>query len=538
MKKFFKTSAFLVSLLLLCNVVLSQEGMLTYRINDFSGGMDSKSVPDILPPNVGAMASNVVITNRGKVYKRKGESLFNTDTGSTAFTGIGRYDPDSANSYLVVASGGSIAYSTSTDTVWSLVNPASPQSIGYNTEFIQASGLLFVLNGIDNTSWWTGSTWFKSHGFDAASPPSARTAAWLRNFLFLSGSEGQEDWVYVSRNLEPTLFEGDILRINTGDGQPIVRLEPFRLDEVIVYKSRSVFVIDIAGATIDTWNVQPITRYLGCIAPRSVVNLGNDQWFLSSDPIAIRSLVRSEFDKIFLNIESNAVQDIFDGTGALTINKNQIQKAAAVVYDNKYIIAIPTGTSTENNTVLVHDFLTKAWHIITDWEVADWEVFNNRLYFIDSLDGRVMEAYANDTGDFASGPTAITSNSVPDIGIKFNYVSKAIDFDLPENFKKLDSIEAEFNATGNYQAIMSINLDNAGWTSVGTITLSANTITLPVSLPFTLSTDGIARKTFQLEKYGEFKKMQVRIQQEGLSQQAELQRLSIFARPRPWRREQ
>jgi len=45
------------------------------------------------------------------------------------------------------------------------------------------------------------------------------------------------------------------------------------------------------------------------------------------------------------------------------------------------------------------------------------------------------------------------------------------------------------------------------------------------------------RKTFQLQKYGEFKKMRIRVDQNGLNQQVRLQRASLIGRVRPWRRE-
>jgi len=380
---------------------------------------------------------------------------------------------------------------------------------------------------------------YKRQGLYPSSPPTATTGAWLRNYLFLAGATGEPDWLYFSNNLAPLTFDvGDIIKINTGDGQAIVHLEPFRLNELISYKERSIFVVDITGATpLTDWTVQPISTVIGTIAPRSVVSLGNDQWFLSSDPIAVRSLVRSSFDKILVDMVSQPIQDIFDGSGDLAINTNHIQKSAGVLFDNKFILAIPTGTSTVNNTVVVYDFTIKGWYIIEGWYPADWVVFDKRLFLIDANDGRVVECFVGTTGDYAKGPGFIDQASVPSVGIAFKYVSRNLDFKNPENFKILDSLETEFGATGNYNATVYLSLDESGWANLGTVNLAGDSRVLPFDLPSVLSTAGTARKTFQTQKYGEWRKMKVMIENSASQETVQLNRISSFGLIRKWRRE-
>ena len=524
---------------LLSSPALSQQALQKIRINDFSGGQDSNSLSDSIKINQGSSVKNAIIDKPGKLIKRKGQDLFVEDLGSTAFTGIGRYDPDASTSYMMAASTVSVIRATTASSAWTTVNSGKNLANGYDTEFVQAKGLLFIMNGQDYTAKYDGSTFTKLTGWAAGSPPTATTGAWLRNYLFLAGQPANDDWVFFSNNLEPEIFSaGDIVKINTGDGQKIQKLEPFKLNELIVYKERSIFNLDITGSTpLSDWTVQPVSKSIGTVAPRSVVNLGNDQWFLSSNPIAIRSLVRSEFDKILVDLVSRPIQDIFDGTGDVTINTAQIEKAAAVLYDNKYIIAIPTGSSTVNNTVLVYDFVVGGWFVIDGWYPSAWQVFDERLFYIDANDGRVIETLTGTTGDFAEGPTFIDASSAPTVAVDFEFISKTFDFDNPENFKQLDSIELEFGATGNYNGTLFINLDENGFQDVGNIDLAGNAITLPVTLPFTLTSDGIARKTYQLQQYGEFKKMQFKVRQNGVSESAQLQRITIFADPKAWRRE-
>ena len=538
-----RKSILTICLLLLTTTAFAQADLQKVRINDFSGGMVTNILADILQPNQSVLASNVEIAKKGIISKRKGQALFASDVNSAAFTGLGRFDPDPSTSFMVMASGSSIATARNASSNWTVINTASPFSVGYATQFVQANDLLFILNGSDRTAWWDGSVYTQGNDWGNASPPTGTTAAWLRNYLFIAGRPGTEDWIYVSTNLEPKLYDADdIVKVNTGDGQAIKHLEPYRLNELIAYKERSVYVLDITGdppstCTTNCWTIQPISKSVGLLAARSVVSLGNDQWFLSSDPIAIRSLVRTNLDKILVDNISTPIQDIFDGTGTPSLNRNMAWKAAAVLHNNKYFLAIPTGDSTVNNTVLIYDFNVKGWTIISGWSPAYWQIFDSRLFFADANVGRVIEVLTGTRGDFAASQVSIISTTVPAQPIPFFYITKAIDFDQPENFKSLDAIEVEMEASGNYTATVSINIDDGGWIDVGTINLSSDAVTLPTTFTFTAEGNLTARKTFQVQQYGEFKKIKVRVRQEGLGQLAVLQRITIFGRVRPWRRE-
>lgn len=509
------------------------------RIPLFDGGVNSQDFFDKIADNEGTQVENLLINNRGQAKSRHGQALYSADVGSTPFNGIGSFYLDSTTSYLLMASGTSV-YRNNGSTDWTKISTSSMGS-GYDTGFIQANNLVFAFNGNANTSWWNGSVW-NSGGSWPTSPPVITTAAWLNNYLFGAGNPLHTDWVYVSTNLDPTSFPtSTVIKVNSGDGTSIKRIEPYRTGEVIIYKERSIWDLDINN--VDTsctpqptcqWTITAISRDIGTPAPRSVVSLGNDQWFLSSEPFAVRSLIRSQFDKTFVEMKSKNIQDIFDGSGTRIINKTQISKAAAVLYNNKYILAVPTGSSSVNDFVVVYDFITNSWFTITGWYPKDWLVYDNNLYYVDANDGRILQCFTGTTGDFG---TVSSSASGPTVGINSQYSSRGVDFGYPENYKALDSISVEFYPTGDFNANIAINVDNSGWQDVGTINLSGNALTLPFTLPATLSGDGFAIATLQLQKYGEFKRIQVRVTTDDLDSYMYLQAINIYAKIKPWRRE-
>ncbi len=555
MNRFKKILSILLLSSLLMTSALSQDedgGLLRIHVNDFSGGMDSFNLPNVIEANQGVLVKNVILNRRGRLKKRKGVSIFAQDLSDVAWTGIGRFTPTATNDFLITASGGVVLRSTSVAS-WIVVNQGSPVSVTANKEFVQADKLLFILDGVNFPPYYDGTTY--TEGIDpddqttqtTTSAPIAKYGAWLRNYLFLTNGAVEKDWIWFSNNLRPLHFtEGDIVKVNTGDGQQVQWIKPFKLNELIVYKERSTWLLDITGVTpLVDWSLQPIIEDIGLIAPRTVASVGNDQWFLSSEPIGIRSLIRTNLDKIKTSLISVPVQDIFDGSGPsnLVINKTVIEKAAAVFFDNKYLLSYPAGISTVNNTVLVFDLIPNSWYLITGWFVENWEIFDNNLYFIDSTDGRVLQAF-DGNNDIASGPitTPVDEDGIiasdPAVsGPDFHFESKAFDFDSPELFKFETDLEVIAGSTGDFDLEVFINMDGGGFQSVGTMSLAGESTNLPIDLPFTLSSEKLARKMFQLNRYGEWKEIQIGFNQSAIDETVEIRSFTIFSKKRSFRRQ-
>lgn len=528
------------------------DNFLKVKVVDYSGGQVSKNYGDELTNNQGALVQNAIINVKGQISSRLGQNLFNVDTNSAAFSGVGAYYFQTGSSivpYLVAASGPSVIESQSNSSNWTVINTGHPLTTGHNAEFIEANNLLFTFNGFDNPSWWDGTNWTVAGNYPGpTSPPVGTTAAWLAGYLFVGGNPVNQQFLYFSDNTNPVSFTtaSNIVNVSVGDGQPIEKIQPYRTGDLIVYRSQSIYDLNIVsnGNTTCTpqpgctWTLTPLTQDVGTMSPRSVVSLGNDQWFLSGPPFGIRSVIRSQFDKTFVNLVSQPIQDIFDGTNinGQILNTQQVSKAAAIYFDNKYIVAIPLSGSSVNNLVLVYDFITQSWYEITGWYPAEWVVYNYNLYYIDANDGRVIQCFTGTTGDY--GTVIPAGASGPTVGIDFLYQSKIFDFDNQENYKTLDSIKLEFNPTGNYNATISVNLDNTGWQTAGTISLTSNAVTLPISLPFQLSSPGLTYGTLQLTKFGKFKKIQIQVEIQGANQQIILQKETVYATLLPYEREE
>jgi hypothetical protein len=56
------------------------------------------------------------------------------------------------------------------------------------------------------------------------------------------------------------------------------------------------------------------------------------------------------------------------------INKDYWQNSSAVYFDNRYYIAVPTGSSQNNNKVLVFNFLNKAWESVDSYADSNFSI--------------------------------------------------------------------------------------------------------------------------------------------------------------------
>lgn len=66
------------------------------------------------------------------------------------------------------------------------------------------------------------------------------------------------------------------------------------------------------------------------------------------------------------------------------MNKSALDQASACLWRDKYYLAVPLGTSTINNAVIVYNTLERTWLLRTDVSVERWLPANDCLYFTSS----------------------------------------------------------------------------------------------------------------------------------------------------------
>lgn len=216
-------------------------------------------------------------------------------------------------------------------------------------------------------------------------------------------------------------------RINKGSADKLVGFFPYQEDQLIVFMRNSIHMINNI-ATTSAANTYEITRQHGCVARKSIAQSGPQTFFLSDNGVIVLSPGTDPAKGLGVAISkvsgetipmTRPIQDQFD-----EVNFAAADTACGVVYDNKYYLAVPTGSSTVPNKVFVYNLLTSTWISVDDYpamsgslafHVDDWVICSHG-----SAPTRRRLFACNDTGWYL-----MEENAIDDSGRKIGSTSES-----------------------------------------------------------------------------------------------------------------
>ena len=157
----------------------------------------------------------------------------------------------------------------------------------------------------------------------------------------------------------------------------------------MVFNRNSIHQIS-NSINLQSATTQLLTNEVGCVARKSIVQVGNRVIFLSDNGIYGTEF----FDEYNLRGTETPLSEPINKT-IQTINKDAWENSVATYFDNRYFIAVPTGSSTSNNTILVYNFLNKQWESVDT--VSDSNYHSENLIVVGDGDNRGVYA-VNDIG--------------------------------------------------------------------------------------------------------------------------------------------
>jgi len=229
------------------------------------------------------------------------------------------------------------------------------------------------------------------------------------------------DEIAVSDILDSHTFDqiANQFRITGGTTDYLVAMQGFYDDNLVVLNRNSLHIINGTGGSLTDTKVTQLTTEVGCLAKKSVVMKGNAMFFLSDDGVyAVEFLndynLRGADEPISKNI-----QPYID-----RINKNLAAEAVAVLFNNRYYLAVALDSiagandAAGNNTILVFNFLNKAWESIDTFGAGDFIIKNliigsaaerDSIYAVTSLGGlHELEAAESSLDNLLSAGAATT----------------------------------------------------------------------------------------------------------------------------------
>ena len=362
------------------------------------------------------------------------------------------------------------------------------------TSMVIANDILFFLSGVQNTFSMDTSESFTDEGNTNTDVPRGTLGAWgQNNRFFVSGSltDSERDIIWFSNTNAPQTFNRSTNRFKVPSSKAgsITWITPFKLNEIIIYKDDSIYVLDITGSTpLTDWTLQPVNVAIGCKAGRTVADIGNDQVFLDNES-KVRLLSRTSFDKLETSVISGPIQSILD-----EINVDAMSVARSKFVNGKYYLAFPTGVNTENNVCVVWDTQAAAlagnpasgWSVVPDgiWFISEFEEFefgDNELRLVHADNRAISMVYKHD---------ANTDNGRI---ISMEVAGPNHDFDNRGTDKIFGPLHVVWESGENTLVEIFVEINEQGFESVGTFSLVGSAPVLPINLPFKLS--GSEKKT-------------------------------------------
>jgi hypothetical protein len=155
-------------------------------------------------------------------------------------------------------------------------------------------------------------------------------------------------------------------RFNAGTADFNVGLHSFSDDKLLVFNRNSIHLVSGAGQSAAT---QLITNEVGCVARKSIIQVGNNVLFLSDNGV-----YGANFQDLY-NLRGNEVPLSSPINPIIQrINRDVWDKSAGVYFDNRYYLAVPLDGSQVNNAILIFNFINKQWESIDTTNAPNWDI--------------------------------------------------------------------------------------------------------------------------------------------------------------------
>ena len=324
-----------------------------------------------------ALLQNVSTGSTGVCKSRRGFHYVAALPGSGTVQGAAFFD--SSTEYLVVVRGGIIYVLDSTyATVGSSYNNATSNngSASNRASFAQIADKMFVGTGGANETMVeitiSGGVPVFTASTDTMRASRLMVAQNFRLFAVsnVSSATVNNSSIYTSGFLPaaPPVF-GAAASFDVGqDYDDITALVAGTDFLLYVFKERSCYAVGTApkaatgsGPTAEAaFTIRQLSRDIGCVSARTVVQIGNDTFFLSRD--GVRTLQRTLADGMTAIQPpiSEPINNVIE-----RINWTSADTATAVYRDRKYILALPLDGATAPSHIVVFDTASGGWSMWT-----------------------------------------------------------------------------------------------------------------------------------------------------------------------------
>ena len=349
-------------------------------------------------------------------------------------------------------------------------------------------------------------------------PAGLRLVKQFTNRLFAVGTGDNRNTLYASDILSPEVWKAtNSIVVGGNDGQDIVAIQPFFDYELLVFKPSKIYLVtvDPTATTAAGWTVRLINDRIGCVAGKSVSFAGKDVYFLSED--GVRSVQRSLADDFFVVgvPVSEAIKDLI-----ARINKSYITKCVGQFHNNRYYLSVPLDSAIVNSHTI-------AFNLIFNSFEGYWNIGASAMYQTNFSAGYTVNgpklAIGTPTGkvghsfDYIDPDTGGDGDTqFKDFGSSYDsyVVTKAYDFDDKISQKYGSHYEIDFYYSTATGCTISMKREtDSQYVTIGTNvdTVTPGGLTLPFTLPATLSGQTNRQRADSLRSYQKWRNLRLKV---------------------------
>lgn len=449
-------------------------------------GLNNLVSPSLIDDREFSQLQNMEYDEGGVIRKRSGTTQVLGDL--TSATGLGFFSNETNRQVITIDDG---AFKYTTTGTWTTDGSVSFSSSAI-PDFAQIRDKLYIWDGDGGGAEWDGSTLSRP-----GTMPKAKFSIFYQDRNFAAGVTGQPNRLYISASDDASMFTrstselnnstevpgatvfsdssaplADFIDIQKNDGDEIKGLQKFQ-DVLLIFKERSIFQLTLDDSGNPT--VQLITASTGAVGHKSIESVENDVYFLSREGIRVIGNEPNYFTSIRTNLLSIRIQNTID-----SINAEYYDRCIAHYFDNKYLLSVPTSSSTTPDTTIVYDRRFQAWSIWKNYAGTGF------IKYVDSANAEFL--YHTDSGGakvVKLTPGTYNDDNQP---IEAFVVSKAYDDAKPDLTKVYPDIGLVFRrVTGQ----IDITIYQDGGVQTGSTTLTQGAVDGMGLLPLGMQTLGL-----------------------------------------------
>lgn len=479
---------------------------------DVSSGMNSRVHASELPENQVANITNGDISDPGKMKKAPGSVLIGSDVSNSSVVALHDYQRQGYTDQLMSVDGtylrASEGEAAQTDVKTDFTASDDVGIISVKESGLTPDDVIIVQNGTDNpfrfhkdsSDTWGTQDLGSTAGTGTDSPPKSTVMAWYGNRLWVL----KNDLLYFS-SAYPADYSSafdtvsDSFRIPVGEERGLVSVRDTGLVVMGVNAIWGISPSIVPDPTAD--KPQPLVTSHGVVSKKGYVQVGDDIYFFAKD--GLRSLQRTVQDKLQMGVSyplSYALKDEYEA-----INWEYISRLCMSTYDNKVFITVPTGASTFSTWI--YSPASNGFVIKDGWSPRCYAKHRidgeQRLYYGKHGDGTVYRAWYGHTDE---GTTETNGTAV-----SFAFEGRKEDLGSPLVRKCGGEVIVKALASGSYTLTVQAQFDDGWYQTLGTIDLSGNLVTFPVTFPVSFLEPNVVIGKFHIDSYGEWYQVQIKI---------------------------